>query len=131
MSKTKFVREYALNASPKMIYPYLSTASGLEQWFCQSVKVNGDRIFNFIWDNQDHLAEMSSHRTNRSARFTFLGANKIATSDSGYIEFTIDSSELSQEQYLRILDYTDEGDVEQLAELWDNLIQNLREIIGG
>lgn len=131
MSHFKFIQEYPINASPKMIYPYLSTASGLAQWFCEDVRINEDKIYNFIWDDQSHFAEMSSHRLNRSVRFVFLDQDKKHLPDPSYFDFCIETSELSQEQYLRVTDYSEDGDQVQLLELWENLIQKLREIIGG
>ncbi|GGK67596.1 START-like domain-containing protein [Rufibacter glacialis] len=131
MSKIKFVREYPLNASPKMLYPYLSTASGLSQWLCDAAKQIGERRYHLIWDNQEHIAEMTSHRMNKSVRFTFPNSNKGEAHDYSYIDFSIESGELTQEQFLRVVDYTDVGDVEQLTELWDNQVLTLRELIGG
>ncbi|PRY15533.1 hypothetical protein CLV24_102155 [Pontibacter ummariensis] len=130
-TKTKFVREYPINASAKLLYPYLSTASGLAQWFCDEVNVDEDKVYNFFWDGRNHFAEMTSHRTNRSVRFLFLDQNKNTTPDASYIDFSIEASELTQEQFLKVVDYTEEEDVEELEELWDNLMQNLREIVGG
>jgi hypothetical protein len=130
-TKTKFVREYPINASAKLLYPYLSTAGGLQQWFCDKVTVNGDKVYNFFWDGRNHYAEMTGHRTNRSVRFLFLDENKQNISDPSYIDFSIESSELTQEQFLKITDYTEEEDVEELSELWEHLLQNLREIVGG
>lgn len=129
-TKTKFVREYPINASAKLLYPYLSTPSGLAQWFCDQAAVSNERYFKFVWDNRDHLAEMTSHRTNRSVRFLFLDADGNHRSDASYIDFSIEASELTQEQFLKVVDYSDE-DEEELEELWENLIQNLREIVGG
>ena len=40
MSKQKFVGEYPINASRKMLFPYLSTASGLCEWFADDVNIN-------------------------------------------------------------------------------------------
>lgn len=114
-----------------MLYPYLSTASGLSQWLCDAAQQLGDRKFNLVWDSQDHIAEMTSQRTNKSVRFTFPGTNRGIPHDYSYIDFSIETSELTQEQYLRIIDYTDVGDVEQLTELWDNQVLTLRELIGG
>jgi uncharacterized protein YndB with AHSA1/START domain len=131
MNKYKFVREFAINASAKMIYPYLSSASGLEQWFCDKVEITEDKLYNFIWDNQPHYAEMSSHRTNKSVRFIFLDEQKHHQPDANYMDFTIETSELTQEQYLRVVDYSEEDDMEEMGELWDGLILSLREIIGG
>ncbi|PVY40794.1 START-like domain-containing protein [Pontibacter virosus] len=130
-TKTKFVREYPINASARLLYPYLSTLSGLSQWFCDDVSINEDKVYNFFWDGRNHYAEMTSHRTNRSVRFLFLNDDKTHTSDPSYIDFSIESSELTQEQYLKVVDYSEEDDEEELEELWEHLMQKLREIVGG
>jgi len=131
MNKHKFISEYAINASPRMIYPYLSTPSGLEQWFCDKVYINEDKVFNFVWDNRNHYAEMNNQRANKSVRFVFLDEDRKHGPDSSYMDFTIETSELTQEQYLRVIDYSEEHDMKEMTELWDGLILSLREIIGG
>ena len=130
-AKTKFVNEYAINASAKILYPYLSTPAGLGRWFAESVEVLDDNVFNFFWDKENHYAEMTNHRTNRSVRFVFLNEEKESVQDPDFVDFTIETSELTGEQFLRVTDYTGDEDMEALEELWDNLIQSLREIIGG
>jgi uncharacterized protein YndB with AHSA1/START domain len=130
-TKTKFVREYPINASARLLYPYLSTPSGLAQWFCDDVSINEDKVFNFYWDGRNHFAEMTSHRTNRSVRFLFLNEDRSHAPDPSYIDFSIESSELTQEQYLKVTDYSEEDDEEELSELWEHLLQKLREIVGG
>jgi uncharacterized protein YndB with AHSA1/START domain len=130
-SKVKFTREYAINASPKILYPYLSSASGLSRWFAENVNMEPNHVFNFIWDKENHYAEMSNHRTNRSVRFIFLDPNRKHVPDADYVDFTIESSELTGEQFLRITDYSGHQDEEEMDELWYNLILSLREIIGG
>lgn len=130
-TKTKFVREYPINASARLLYPYLSTPSGLAQWFCDDVSVNEDKVFNFFWDGRNHYAELTSHRTNRSVRFLFLNEDKSHASDPSFIDFSIETSELTQEQYLKVVDYSEEDDEEELEELWEHLLQKLREIVGG
>ena len=130
-SKVKFTREYAINASPKILYPYLSTPAGLGRWFSEKATVEPDNTFNFIWDKTDHFAEMSNHRTNRSVRFIFLDDDKNQVPDADFIDFTIETSELTGEQFLRITDYSADQDEEEMEELWGNLIQSLREIVGG
>lgn len=130
-TKTKFVGEYPINASARLLYPYLSTASGLAEWFCDDVKVEENKVFNFIWDGRSHYAELTGYRPNRSVRFNFLNDQKQHVPDSTYIDFSIESSELTQEQFLKIVDYSDEEDQQELGELWEHLMQNLREIVGG
>jgi uncharacterized protein YndB with AHSA1/START domain len=130
-TKTKFVCEYPVNASARLLYPYLSTPGGLTQWFCDDVTVDEDKVFNFFWDGRNHFAEMTSHRINRSVRYLFLNDDKSHASDPSYIDFSIETSELTQEQYLKVTDYSEEEDVEELSELWEHLLQKLREIVGG
>ncbi len=130
-TKTKFVREYPINASAKLLYPYLSTPGGLSQWFCDDVTIDADKIYNFMWDGRNHFAELTGLRSNRSIRFLFLSETKAHTPDPSYVDFSIESSELTQEQFLKVMDYTSEEDIKELEELWDNLMQNLREIVGG
>lgn len=130
-SKVKFVREYAINASPKILYPYLSSASGLTRWFADNVNVLGNNVYNIIWDKEDHFAELTNMRSNRSARLVFLDENKQPVADADYVDFTIETSELTGEQFLRVIDYSAGQDEEEMEELWGNLILSLREIIGG
>jgi uncharacterized protein YndB with AHSA1/START domain len=130
-SKIKFVREYAINASAKILYPYLSSPGGLSKWFAENVNVESNQVYNFIWDKTDHLATISNQRLNRSIRFVFADENGQFVSDADYVDFTIEASELTGEQFLKITDYTTDQEEEELEELWDNLIQSLREIVGG
>lgn len=130
-SKHRFTVEYPIKSSPKILYPYLASASGLARWFCQDVTLGPDHRLNFIWDNQSHYAEISSHRTNKSVRFVFLSEQKRTLPDASYLDFCIESSELTQEVFLRIVDYSEETDEVELQEMWDNLIQTLREQVGG
>lgn len=129
-TKHRFTVEHPINASPKILYPYLASAAGLAQWFCQGVRFDG-RQYAFTWDNQPHLAEMNSHRTNRSVRFVFLDELGRPVPDAAYLDFTIEESALTQEVYLRIIDYSEETDEVELLEMWAYLTQKLRELVGG
>ena len=39
MASEAYQFEFEIKASPKVLYPYLSTASGLQQWFADKVTV--------------------------------------------------------------------------------------------
>lgn len=127
MSKFKFVGEYEFKASKKMLYPYLSTASGLAQWFADDVNINEDKIFTVIWDGEQNQARMVSHRTNAQVKFEFISEDD----DPNYVEFKIDMNELTQSVFIRVTDYSEMDDIEELEELWDSLMSDLREIVGG
>ncbi|MBC7448644.1 MAG: ATPase [Hymenobacteraceae bacterium] len=130
-AKFKFVAEYSINASARLLFPYLSTAGSLAQWFCDDVKLTPDHLFNFIWDGEAHYAAVTNLRQNRSIRFVFLSLQRQPLPDPGYIDFTLESSELTLEQYLRVTDYSEEHDKGELQERWDGLVQTLREQVGG
>ena len=80
--------EFPINASTKILYPYLATASGLSQWFCDDVRYVEAQRLNFIWDNENHYAEISSQRLNRAVRFVFLDDQRQPVADADYLEFS-------------------------------------------
>ncbi|KAB7727523.1 ATPase [Rudanella paleaurantiibacter] len=129
MEKFKFVTEYELRASPKMLFPYISTASGLSQWFAAKVNTLPEHRFDFLWDNESHIARQVSLRQNKSVRFEFLDTAENGH-DNNYVDFRVDQSELTQSTYLRITDYSTNTDPEDLQDLWDGLMEKLREIVG-
>lgn len=128
MAKHKYVGEFEFNASKKMLYPYFSTASGLAQWFADDVNINNeDKVYTFIWDGDETKAKLTSNRTNHHVRFDVVEGDG---SDSNYFEFQVDMNELTQSVYVRIIDYSDMDD-EEASELWESLIHDLKEIVGG
>ena len=129
--KYKFVADFPINASARLLFPYLSTAGSLAQWFCDDVKLTPDHLFNFIWDGESHFASVANLRLNRSIRFVFLSPQRQPLPDAGYLDFTLETSEFTQEQYLRVTDYSTEHDKAELQEIWEGLVQTLREQVGG
>lgn len=129
MTGTKITLEYEINASKKMLYPYLSSASGLAQWYANDVWIDEDKIFHFIWDEEEHKARMVAHRTNHNVKFEFF--DDLIEEEPSFIEMRIEENELTQSVYIRITDFSDMDDEEEVQELWDNLIHDLKEIVGG
>ncbi|MCC5922021.1 MAG: ATPase [Cyclobacteriaceae bacterium] len=145
--KYKFTAEYEINAPRKVIFPYLSTASGLSEWFADEVNIDKNKIFHFYWDDEDHPARCSSMRLNQMIRFTFLddkvNTDALSTSDSindeevendrklSYFELSLEESELTQTLFLRVIDYSYNSDEEDLQSIWDNLIEQLKSIFAG
>jgi uncharacterized protein YndB with AHSA1/START domain len=134
MSKNKFNTEFEINASRKMLFPYLNTASGLAQWFAEDVNVNEDKVYNFIWDGEDHKAKMVSHRTNSYVKFAFLDEDQVDVEeedDNAFFEIKLDQNELTQSVFIRITDYTENDDFDELEDMWANLVEALKETVGG
>ena len=131
MSKTEFNAEFEINASKKMLYPYIFTASGLSQWMADDVTVNEDKVFNFKWEGEDHPAEMVAHRENSFVRFEFIPQDEEDDDDPNFVEQRLEMNELTQSVFIAVTDYSDMNDEEESMDLWENLVESLKEIVGG
>lgn len=131
MVKNKFVADYQINASKKIVFQYLSTASGLEEWFADEVRINEDKNYIFNFDNEDHYSRLASIRTNSHVKFEFYDPAGPESSDHSFIEFKLEENELTQTLFLKVIDYSDSYDEEELTAIWEGLIGRLKEIIGG
>lgn len=130
MAKNKFIGEYDFRASKKMLYPYISTASGLSQWFADDVNINNeDKVYTIIWDGDENKARMVSSRSNHHVKFEFLDT-ETDEDDPNFVEMKLDVNELTQELFLRVTDFSD-MDADEASELWNSLIHDLKEIVGG
>lgn len=127
MEKYKFNREYNFRASPKMLYNYFATPGGLQQWFAQSVSIDGDGNFLFDWGNKAQKAQVVAKRINKAAKFEFTEGENAGN----YIEFKLENSNLDSSCYLYITDYSWNSDEDDLIDLWDGFIDTLKDIVGG
>lgn len=131
MGKFKFVTEFEIKASQKMLFPYINSASGLAQWFADDVNINEDKVFIFLWDGEEHKARKVSQKVNQSVKFEFLPETEEDEDDPNYIELKLDVNDLTQTVFIQITDYSDLDDPEEQQDLWENLVHALKEIIGG
>lgn len=130
MAKQKFIGEYPINASRKMLFPYLSTATGLCQWFADDVNINNiDKTLIFIVDGEERIAVIDSINKNRYVKFRFLlDGEKPKENDT--LEFRLEVNDLTQEVFVRVEEFTESDDLEESYQIWDNLLAQLKEIIG-
>lgn len=131
MAKYLYTGDFEINASKKMLYPYLYTASGLAQWMADDVTIDEDKVFNFIWDDEDHRAKLVSHRTNSYVKFEFLKDDDDEDEDTAFFELKLDMNELTQSVFLKVTDFSDMDDLDELHDLWSGLVDNLKETVGG
>lgn len=131
MLKNKFVSDYQINASKKIVFQYISSASGLQEWFADEVKIDEDKNFIFNFDNEDHHAKLTSIRINSHVKFEFFDPKNPNDEDNAYIEFKIEENELTQTLFLKVTDYSDVYDEDESLSIWDGMITRLKEIIGG
>jgi len=120
--KVKIQLEYVLNCSPKVLYNWLSTASGLSEWFADDVRIKGNK-FTFIWDDSQQIAEVSIQKENKLVRYNWIN-------DNTYFEFRITQDELTGDVSLIICDFAEEDEQVEAAELWDTQISALKHTLG-
>ena len=76
-TKVKYELEFPIHASTSMLYNYISTPSGLSEWFADNVNSRGE-LFTFIWDDSEEKAndlanELNNSRTDIDWTRLFLG----------------------------------------------------------
>ena len=126
----KFVGEFEINASKAMLFPYLSTATGLSQWFADDVNTdNLNKTLIFLLDGEEKIARIDSLKNNQYVKFTFISDDENKQ-DEDYIEFRLEINELTQSVFIKIIEYTETDDLDELYQIWKNLLSNLKEIIG-
>jgi len=120
--KIKIQLEYVVNCSPRVLYTWLSTASGLTEWFADNVKVRGKK-FTFVWEDIELTAEMTQQKENKLVRYNWL-------TDENYFEFRITQDELTGDVSLIVIDFADEDEVQGTKELWDSQVMELKHKLG-
>ena len=131
MLENQFIADYQLNASKKIVYTYLSTASGLQEWFADEVLINEDKDFIFNFDQEDHYAKLTVLKANLHVRLDFFDPKRMHDQVDSFIEFKLDETELTQSLFLKVIDQSNFYNLEELEVIWDGLISKLKEIIGG
>jgi uncharacterized protein YndB with AHSA1/START domain len=121
--KAKIQLEYVLNCSPKVLFNWLSTASGLSEWFADDVKVKGKK-FTFVWEGSEQTAEMTLHKENKLVRYSWLDE------EDSYFEFRITQDELTGDVSLIIIDFAEENEIKETEGLWDTQVADLKHILG-
>ncbi len=131
MGKFKYVEEFEINASKNILYPYISTPSGLENWFADKVTINEDKVYTLVWDGEDHYGVKAGGTQGKSMKFEFLDDNKQKLDDPNTLEFSLEKNEFTSMMYLKVTDYSENDDAEDLFDLWSQMVDGLKEVVGG
>ncbi len=125
--KIKFELEIPVKASPHMLFPYLSTPSGLSEWFSDDVNSRGEK-FTFIWDGEERSAMRLSKKTDKFIRFQW--EDDVEEENNYFFEFKIQVDELTNDASLIITDFSDEEEIEEDKLLWESQVNELLHTIG-
>lgn len=125
MSKSiAYTLEFSVKCSPQILFEYLSTASGLQEWFADEVNIRGNEWI-FVWSQSEERAEMIEKVPNESARFHWKDS-----AESEYFEFKVKRSEVTRETVLIVTDFAPKDEIEDQSQLWDAQLQDLFNRIG-
>ena len=130
MEKLKYELEFIVNTSPKILYNFLVTPSGLSEWFSDDVNIRND-IYTFFWDGEETKAKLINKRKDESAKFQWIDdEDDIDESDDSYFEFKIEVDNLTNETALIITDFSEEDELDSGEKLWESQVSELKHILG-
>ena len=126
-SKIRYELEFPINSSPQLLYQYISTPSGLQEWFADNVNSRGE-FFTFIWNDSEENARLASKKSGEKVKFKWIDDNKKDT--EFYFELRILEDEITKDVSLMVVDFAFEDEIAEAKLLWENQISDLKHVIG-
>ncbi len=126
-AKVRYELEFPLNSSPQLLFQYISTPSGLSEWFADNVNSRGE-FFTFIWDGSEEKARLSSKKSDEKVKFRWIDEDNKDT--DFYFELRILEDEITKDVSLMVTDYAMEEDLDEVKLLWESQISDLKHVIG-
>ena len=125
MKNQQYELEYNIRSSPTILFNFLSTASGLGQWFADKV-ISRDKKFVFTWNGSDDEAEVVELVEEEYIKFHWDG-----TPEDEFFSFEVKKSEVTNDTILIVNDFAPKSDIDDQKLLWDSQIAQLTRVIGG
>ena len=117
--KVRFTLEYPVRCSPGILYEFLSTPTGLQEWFADKVD-ESEGVFSFSWNGTTEKAEVLETEENKLIRFHWLNSPK-----GEYFEFSIEKSEITNLTILLINDFAEKKEIKDQSQLWETQVKDL------
>ena len=125
--KKEFVIEYDFQSSPQLLFQYLSSPSGLSEWFSDDVNYRGEK-YTFFWGESEEYARVLSKKNNEKIRFQWI--TEEDDEEDYFFEFKIEMDEITKDVSLIITDFSEENELEEAKLLWDSLVSDLKQVLG-
>lgn len=120
----KYEMEFIFHVSPHLLYQYISTPSGLSEWFADNVNSRGE-VFTFIWGDVAEKAKLVRKKSEELVRFRWQQYPQET-----FFEMKIEVDELTQDVSLFVTDFAPSTEVEDAKLLWNNQIEDLKHVLG-
>jgi hypothetical protein len=125
--KVRYEIEFPINSSPQLLYQYISSPSGLQEWFADRVNSRGE-FYTFEWNNSEENARLSSKKAGEKVKFKWIDEDQKDT--EYYFEIRILEDEITKDVSLMIIDFAEEDEMDESIKLWENQVSDLKHIIG-
>ncbi len=116
--------EFPVRCSPTILYEFLSTPVGLQEWFADKVDQR-EQVFNFTWNGATDVAEQLEAFENEYVRYRWDYYD-----EDEFFEFRIEQSPVTNETILRITDFAEKNDIKDQERLWHSQVSDLKHRIG-
>ncbi|MFL2590858.1 MAG: START-like domain-containing protein [Flavobacteriaceae bacterium] len=126
-NKKLFSIEFNFHCSPQLLFQYLSTPSGLSEWFADDVNSRGED-FTFIWEDSEEYAKLLTKKNNELVKFMWV--NDEEDYKKYFFEFLITVDEITKDVSLTVTDFSDDDELEESKMLWTNLVGDLKQVLG-
>jgi len=124
MAKQLYTLEFPVRCSPVILYEFLASPAGLQEWFADRVD-DRDNIFSFTWNGTIERAEVLEKEQDKFIRFHWLHAPK-----EEFFEFKIEKSEVTNQTILVIKDFAEKKEIKDQSRLWDYQVKELFHRLG-
>lgn len=126
MSKKQlFTVEFKVRCSPSILFEFLSTPSGLQEWFADKVD-EWEGVLSFSWNGgTPDKAIVVDQEEDKFIRYHWLHTEK-----GEYFEFRIMKTEISNQTILVITDFAEKNDIKDQTQLWDYQVKELFHRLG-
>ncbi|PHX74992.1 MAG: ATPase [Chitinophagaceae bacterium] len=124
MAKQLFSIEFPVRCSPNILYEFLSTPAGLQEWFADKVDER-DTVFSFTWNGSIEKAAVVEASENKFIRFRWINSPK-----EEYFEFSIEKTEVSSQTILIVKDFAEKKEIPDQTRLWEFQVSDLFHRLG-
>lgn len=122
--KVLYMLEFPVKCSPGILFEFLATPAGLQEWFADRVDER-DGIYSFNWNGSEDKATLLEIEQDKFVRYRWLHMGK-----EEYFEFRIEKTEISNQTILVVKDFADKKDIKDQSRLWEYQIKDLFHRLG-
>jgi hypothetical protein len=123
-TKIMYTLEFPMRCSPQILFEFISTPVGLQEWFADEVNQRENQ-YSFTWNGAIDQAELLEEFENEYVRFRwdYYKPNE-------FFEFRIEQSPVTNETIFKITDFAEKNELKDAERLWNQQVNDLKHRIG-